>query len=259
MISYIFKSKAKNILVAILSAVFICLECNELRKYVLVASWRGFALKTVDLIPYLLIFLYMVTMKYEYKIKQWLFPIAFAVLALTTVFSIRDIFNSDTFNLTNHFIAGLIGYSRKLVIIVGYILAFLGSLSNFKRINFLRLGLCLQILAAIILAVSYYNHLYLSGNILFYNLNAKIEVIMPTFIHISILILTFTKKSKNIDITSFVEKRKMKREDKKAEKLTRQNQEETSPTVVPDGSWRCMGCGEILSDETSVCNCGYKR
>jgi len=71
--------------------------------------------------------------------------------------------------------------------------------------------------------------------------------------------LTLTKKSEYIDITPFVEERKIKKATKKAKRLANENPEESSPLLVPEGSWRCMGCGEILPDDKNECECGYKR
>ncbi len=28
---------------------------------------------------------------------------------------------------------------------------------------------------------------------------------------------------------------------------------------IPEGHWRCMGCGEILPNDKTKCDCGYKR
>ncbi len=41
----------------------------------------------------------------------------------------------------------------------------------------------------------------------------------------------------------------------------RQALEDIEDTVedVPDGYWRCMGCGEILDNSRFECSCGYKR
>lgn len=31
------------------------------------------------------------------------------------------------------------------------------------------------------------------------------------------------------------------------------------PPVAPENAWRCMGCGEFVSNEKNECDCGYKR
>ena len=79
MISYIFKNKIKNIFVAITSVFFLCISLKELRAYMIVGAWNDMTLKLISLIPYLLVFLYMVNLKNDYKLKHLLFPIAFAI------------------------------------------------------------------------------------------------------------------------------------------------------------------------------------
>ena len=60
-------------------------------------------------------------------------------------------------------------------------------------------------------------------------------------------------------LAPFIEKRKLKKELKKAQKFAKENPEAFIPPVVPDGHWRCMGCGEFLPDNETECNCGYKK
>ena len=76
--------------------------------------------------------------------------------------------------------------------------------------------------------------------------------------YISLLVLTITKESENIDIKPFIEARKLKKQLKKEAKL-KQITDETEHITVEDGFWRCMGCGEILPDNINKCECGYKR
>jgi len=150
----------------------------------------------------------------------------------------------------------------KFVLITGYAFCFAGTLSNFKRIFFLRIGLPICIITIFIQGISYHYLIDWIGNT-FYStisyLNESFRASILLLFYISIFILTLTKKSEYIDITPFVEERKIKKANKKAKKLEREKPEEFLPPNVPDGYWHCMGCGEILPDDKNECNCGYKR
>ena len=80
---------------------------------------------------------------------------------------------------------------------------------------------------------------------------------------VGILLLTLNKKSENIDITPYVEERKARKEAKGAARLQEKREEEERHTApipeIPGGCWRCMACGNILTNEIDRCECGYKR
>lgn len=263
MISYIFKSKPKNIIVAIFAAVYTLIQLKELHIYwILYPDLKFIALKFISLLPYLLIFIYMITLKREYKIKQFLFPISFAIFALTAIFSITNCFDEYTFTSINGLIRLFISLIIKIVLITGYAFCFVGTLSNFKRIFFLRLGLPICIITIFIQGIYYRYLIDWIGNTFFSTisyLNESFRASILLLFYISIFILTLTKKSDYIDITPFVEERKIKKANKKAKRLAKENPEEFSPPLVPEGYWRCMGCGEILPADKSECECGYKR
>lgn len=262
MISYIFKSKIKNILVAIFSIILLCINLKELYAYMMFGIWEHITSKFISLIPYLFVFLYMVTLKRDYKFKQFLFPIAFAILTLFAVFSITNCFDEYTFSSINGLVRLFISLTIRTVMIVGYVFCFVGTLSNFKRLGFLRLGLPLCIITIAILGSSYYYLTNWIGNEFLatvYYLTESFSASSLILFHISIFILTLTKKGEYIDITPFVEERKTKKAIKKAKKLAKETPEEFSPPLVPNGFWRCMGCGEILPNDKNECECGYKR
>lgn len=262
MISYIFKNKVKNVFLSILAAVLICINLNELHQYIIFGLWDSIALKFISLIPYLFVLLYMLTLKRDYKFKQFLFPISFAIFTLTAIFSITNCFDEYTFTSINGLIRLFVNLIIKFVLITGYAFCFVGTLSNFKRIVFLRLGLPICIITIFIQGVSYNHLVNWIGNMFFstlYYLNESFRASILLLFYISIFILTLTKKSEYIDITPFVEERKIKKATKKAKRLAKENPEESSPLLVPEGYWRCMGCGEILPADKDKCECGYKR
>ena len=262
MISYIFKNKVKNVFLSIFAAILICINLNELQQYIIFGLFDGIFLKFVNMTPYLLIFVYMLTLKRDYKFKQFLFPISFAIFTLTAIFSITNCFDEYTFTSMNGLIRLFVNLIIKFVLIAGYAFCFVGTLSNFKRIIFLRLGLPICIITIFIQGVTYNHLVNWIGNTFFSTLiylNESFRASILLLFYISIFVLTLTKKSEYIDITPFIEERKIKKADKKARKLEREKPEEFLPTDIPDGYWRCMGCGEILSNDKNECNCGYKR
>lgn len=262
MISYIFKSKIKNILVAIFSVIFLLISLKELYTYMLLGAWDTITFKFIRLIPYLFIFLYIVTLKRDYKFKQFLFPISFAIFTLTAIFSITNCFDEYTFASINGLIRFFISLIIKIVLITGYACCFVGTLSNFKRIILLRLGLPICIITIFIQGISYHYLIDWIGNTFYSTISYLSESFRANILllfYISIFILTLTKKSEYIDITPFIKERKIKKVNKKAKKFAKENLEDFSPPQVPEGYWRCMGCGEIMPTNKSKCECGYKR
>lgn len=262
MISYIFKSKIKNILVAIFSALVVCINLKEVRAYMIFASWGNMILKFISLIPYVLIFLYMTTLKRDYKFKRFLFPISFAIFILTTIVSIPNCFDEYTFSSINGLVRLFVNLVIKFVLIVGYVLCFVGTMSNFKRTKFLRWGLLICIILIVIQGLTYHYLVDWIGNAFYsilYSLSETSRATMMLLFYISVFALTLTKKGEYIDIMPFVEDRKMKKQIKKANKIAGEVPEEFTPPVVEDGYWRCMGCGEILADTQNRCKCGYKK
>ncbi len=263
MISYIFKNKIKNIFVTIVTAICILIQLNELHSYsIFYPDLKSIAIKFISLFPYLLIFIYMITLKREYAIKKWLFPISFAIFSLLTVYAIIGCFKDYT-NSLEGLLTILVVVNLDIVLLASYILSLIGSISNFKRVNLLRIGITICIVFMLCSRIWYYYSTYLYA---YYHwisptimLGEILRDLVSLLFYISILCLTLTKKSENIDITPFIEKRKAKKEFIKSKKLENQQPEEVSQPVVPDGYWRCMGCGKILPNSETVCECGYKK
>lgn len=204
----------------------------------------------------------MVTLKKEYKSKELIFPIAFAILVLCTIVSTRNCFDEYTFTSINGLIRLFINLSIKIIMIMGYVFCFVGTLSNFKRTVFLRVGLLICAIIIFVQGLFYHCLIDWIGNAYYsivYYLSEAARANVLLLFYISVFILTLTKKSEYIDITPFVEERKIKKANKKAKKLEKEKLEEFLPPDIPDGYWRCMGCGEILHEDKRVCECGYKR
>lgn len=260
MISYIFKSKFKNILVTVLSVILILIGINDIDTCMMFENLSDAVKEFIRLIAYVLIFIYMITLKRKYKIKKWLFPIAFAVLGIATLFEIFECF-TYTFLYYIELYAIFLKAFVLLLMFVGCVFCFIGTLSNFNKLKFLRLGLLFCIISVFIVNICLPFVFEISTNVLFSYLSFfenSIDSGLLLLFYISLFLLTLTRKSENIDITPFVEQRKAKKAAKKTEMLEQKVEEEIL-TDIPENSWRCMGCGEILPDSISECECGYKR
>ena len=234
-------------------------------------SLGDIALKFISLLPPLLVLIYMLTLKREYKIKKWIFPSAFAILALNTIFSICDSFYSYTYSsidVVSFIIENFIILLIDMVILAGYVFAFLGSLNNFKRVVLLRTGMILCAIFVFVFFLLKGIYMAIIANIQnsFFAWISEItfyiglfEQIMILLFYTSIFLLTLSKKSEYIDITPFVEERKAKKEMKKAEKQQMELDREALPSEAPEGYWCCMGCGKLLPNSENKCECGYKR
>lgn len=269
MISYIFKSKLKNAVVSIFAFVYLIIQMEYLYLYACVYGYFGMGIiRLIVTLPPLFILIYMLTLKRKYRFKNLFFPAAFLIFVLNTVFSIcQTVYrNSDVTYLSVDLIAEIpLKVLVNSVVVAGYVLAFLGSINNFRRVVLLRVGaiLCAAFEPLIVLV----EELFFPGvRNSFFNMLAQINYdngLLKTFMiilfYISIFVLTLGKKSEYIDITPFVEARKAKKEAKRAEKLKREEELEAIPQETPAGYWRCMGCGKVLPDSESVCQCGYRK
>lgn len=263
MISYIFGNKIKNIFVTIVVAIYILIQLKELHSYgILYPDLKSIALKFISLLPFLLIFIYMITLKREYALKKWLFPISFAIYSLLTVYAIIGCFK-DYAGSFEGFLTIFIAVNLDIVLLAAYILSLIGSISNFKRINLLRIGIVICIVFLLCSRIWYYYSTYLHAYYLWISptviLGEILRDLVSLMFYTSILSLTLTKKSDNIDITPFIEQRKTKKEIKKAKKLEKEQPEVFTPPVIPDGYWRCIGCGKMLPHGEAICECGYKK
>ena len=277
MVSYIFKSKSKNIFVIIFSSIYLFIQAKDSYGWFHLAFENRFPaiiFRILTVLPPLLILVYMITLKREYKIKKWLFPAAFLVLAFNVAFSVFDslilpvkliMSGTASADLEKYFINTLVVSLPQLALVTGYVLAFFGALNNFKRVTLLRAG-------TILCAVFVFLDLWMGGLYLFNTKNeflsilseivfyrSLLKIIIITLFYVSIFLLTLNKKSEDIVITPFVEARKAKRAAKAQEKLQAEAELEEISQEVPEGDWRCMGCGKVLPESENVCECGYKK
>ena len=267
MIRYIFKSKPKNILVAVIAALYFIATLDYLHSILLTQSYLLLMRWCATALPPLLIFIYMCTLKREFKIKNWIIPTAFAISTTYAVYRLTSSYNAYPFLGITTFLLLLAVLIAGAVSLLGNIFCFLGALFNFKKISFFRIGNILCIIGIVVSTVleTYLNLLYVkyattlgAANEFLYFVNLlknSWNTFAVALLPISLLLLTITKKSDDIDINHFTEERKAK----KAKRLQAKMADTFVEPVVSEGHWRCMGCGEILPDTQTACDCGYKK
>ena len=97
-------------------------------------------------------------------------------------------------------------------------------------------------------------HTKITANITLYN-SAKTEGVTDDYV-------METVTNKEIDCTNDEKKRNIKKQSKifkEKEYIKQFEYEDETPPIIPSGHWRCMGCGKILPDDETKCECGYKR
>lgn len=275
MISYIFENKTKNLLAIIFSALCIVKPLCEIFVYIarfLVFPWFS----VLNILPVALVLIYLVTLKYDYKFKTCVVPAAFLIWIVAQFYVTFTDFAS-AYSYLKLFgqwpITVVLIVINTIVLISGKVLCFLGSISNFKNISLFKAGIIINLVGIAIIspiteassAVEYFG----VTNIFLDNLRQLLSNgvifgrVANILFYVGLLLLAFSKKSENIDITPYVEERRAKKDAKiKArlqEKEAQQAEYDAPPPEIPQGSWRCMACGEILPESIERCECGYKR
>lgn len=278
MISYIFKNKTKNILAIFFTTLYV-FNTNLiywLYNYINFGEFLSLAEVIFKLLPYIFIIVYLCTLKKQYKFKNWMFPAAFAIFAVLDVYTIIDsiITNIEYSNSVEGLIWLISSVAYDMVLLAAYILCLLGSIKNFKNVILLRVGLIILMISIVINQAFQFllsSAGYDLGNAFMNYLNLLIpsmaKVLYDAFVlllfYFGILNLTLNKKSEDIDITPYIEERKAKKQAKKEAKLKQKEAEEAEDNApapeIPEGSWRCMACGKILTDDIDRCECGYKK
>ena len=275
MISYIFKNKTKNILMIIFTCLHILNTNIPYELYFCIIHGSVISIDTLlSFLAYILILVYMFTLKMKYRFKEWLVPTAFAILCGLVIYDIIfDIIDS----LTQY---GNLDSTKILSIAINAVsatllaLCFCGSIKNFKNAIFLKIGSLATMIYTVVMTITEF--ILVGGTEYFANIpteylasvyisfgKAMIKIVMILLFYFGLFNLTLNKKSEYIDITPFVDARKAKKLAKRNARLEAKQQEEAclnEPTPeIPDGSWRCMACGKILPDSIDRCECGYKK
>ncbi len=279
MISYIFKNKTKNILMIVFTVLYIISSDLFAGFYYSVIRQIPISFyEILGVVAFALILGYMFTLKRQYRFKEWLFPAAFAILM---ALSLYELFTTIVYALSTYGYLVLIEVLSCVSFafgIIAYVFCFIGAVKNFKNIVFLKIGAIIKIVGTVLPTViaviiefialggiDYFKNIDEAYKTYVYNsmFQIAVEWAFSLLFFVGILLLATNKKSEYIDITPYVEARKAKKEAKHAAKLEAKQQEEARlnepAPEIPEGSWRCMACGEILPDSIERCECGYKR
>ena len=202
----LFKSKPKNIIAICFTAVYILtlILSIELLKFTFATNLR-YAINSlvINLLPLItpsLVLIYLLSLNKEYKLKKWLFPIAFGVKALSSFVSLCFSFSSIS----------LIALSPLYVVLqicsclslIAFIFMFIGTLSDFKYVNLLKYGaLCSALLFFIMpiiefIAVGGFAYLQsVPSGYSAINISVLIEVTANILFYIGIFLLTTNKNT----------------------------------------------------------------
>ena len=197
----IFTSKPKNIIFTIIAALTTLAHFSQFSE---VFMWRGFSVFSarcfVEMLPFALILIYMLCIKREYAAKRFIFPIAFAILSLYSIYSIRLCFDSYTFTSLNGMTLLFWSLNIRLTMVLGSVFCFIGSLNGFRKVRLLRCGVILCAAITFILGAFYHEitfwivqDAYYGPSVYFDELSKGITTLL---FYISIFILTLYKKDK---------------------------------------------------------------
>ena len=139
MVSYIFANKTKNIIVMIFASLLLLNNLYDIVSYIGESSAFPFY-KTLAFLPFVLLFVYLLTLKKQYKFKNYLLPVAFAYRIIKSSYivfiNLREWFYS---RLTFEYVISIV--SLDIIILAGFILCLLGALQNFKKPQFFKFGM----------------------------------------------------------------------------------------------------------------------
>lgn len=262
MISYIFKNKTKNILAIVITALStikpLFYTINALNNFMDFLYFAG------QLLPHVMILIYLLTLKKLYKFKELLFPAAFAINILSAVYA-SSVSAVNVFGIVGG-IQGTIIFLKSsiynIIAIVAFALCLIGSLFNFKNVKFLKYGTVIMMIWPVVFlikefievgGIAYWQNIQQENlsSVIIAHIQGVLQIAMSILFAFGLFNLTLNKKGENIDISPFNVKRKPKEYE---------NQFETDNLPeIPEGAWRCMACGKILTDDIDRCECGYKK
>lgn len=154
-----------------------------------------------SLITPVLVLIFLLTLKKEYRFKKWLFPIAFGVTFARSLVSLISSFNTLKYAITTPLY--LVIYLCSWLMLITLALMFVGTLFEFKYLNLLKFGaLGYIVLSFTVQVIEFIN----VGGIAYFqnipqgiapiNFVALIKLVAQLLFYIGIFILTL--KNKNI-------------------------------------------------------------
>ncbi len=138
-----FKDKRKNIIAITVTALYtIMLILNIDIHLLFVQNFRyiinSLVIDIMPLITPVLVLAFLLSLNKEYKLKKWLFPVAFGVKVINAFLTLCGSFSTiGLIYLTPEYTLILL---CSCLIFVAIVFMFVGTLSDFKHINFIKYG-----------------------------------------------------------------------------------------------------------------------
>lgn len=152
MTSYIFKSKAKNITATVFTAIYLMSRLYDAVTDAFQNQRMSF-LSLMSFAPYILVLIYLLALEKEYKIKEFMFPVAFLCSAALSVYTIAIVLRDSLYS------ADAVIYALKLltfdiIMLAAFVLCVIGSADNFKTVVCFKIGTLALAITAFILPIA---------------------------------------------------------------------------------------------------------
>ena len=140
----LFANKRKNTLAICFTSIYtLCLILTiNFNKSLFLLNFRhalnSLILALIPLVTPVLVLVFLLTLKKEYRFKKWLFPIAFGMKFISNLISLILGIGSLRYLLTNPLQITM--YSISVLMAVAFGLMFVGALFNFKYVKLLKIG-----------------------------------------------------------------------------------------------------------------------
>lgn len=140
----LFANKRKNTLAICFTSIYtLCLILTiNFNKSLFLLNFRhalnSLILALIPLVTTVLVLVFLLTLKKEYRFKKWLFPIAFGMKFISNLISLILGIGSLRYLLTNPLQITM--YSISVLMVVAFGLMFVGTLFNFKYVKLLKIG-----------------------------------------------------------------------------------------------------------------------
>jgi hypothetical protein len=202
----LFKDKKKNTLAICFTSVYaLCLILTiNFKKSLFLLNFayalNSLILALIPLITPVLVLVFLLTLKKEYRFKKWLFPVAFGVKFVTNLISLILGIGSLQYLLTNPLQITM--YFISVLMTATFGLMFVGTLFNFKYLKLLKIGA----IAFVVLSLIFYVIEFISlGGMAYFqivpqnaspiNFMVLIKFIAQSLFYIGIFILTLKKEN----------------------------------------------------------------
>lgn len=202
----LFANKRKNTLAICFTSIYtLCLILTiNFNKSLFLLNFRhalnSLILALIPLVTPVLVLVFLLTLKKEYRFKKWLFPIAFGMKFISNLISLILGIGSLRYLLTNPLQITM--YSISVLMAVAFGLMFVGTLFNFKYVKLLKIGaiafVVLSLIFNVIEFISIGGFAYFQNvpqTVTPINFMVLIKLIAQSLFYIGIFMLTLKNKN----------------------------------------------------------------